>query len=262
MLDLSGSGLQAQIQANMMAYMRLFAGLPGMYMRDDQVFWFVSNRPAPGDCILKAHWPEDDQLEARIDRLFAEVGQHLQRIDWLLFPSDQPASLGSRLEARGMPGSPGGNWLGADLSTQPLNEVRAGFEVERVRDDRGVADWLSLSEQGFEEELDCYYDAYARHGYGPRAASSHYIGHQDGVPVTSATLLDAGGTAAIYDLSTPPEQRRQGFGAAITLALLQEIRQRGYAQTWIWSSNRARSLYKKLGFHDADFGIREHTWKK
>src|SRR5690606_29427386 len=49
-LDLSTSDIPRQIQANMMAYMRLFADLPGMVMHDDaEMFWFVSNRPAPGN---------------------------------------------------------------------------------------------------------------------------------------------------------------------------------------------------------------------
>jgi predicted GNAT family acetyltransferase len=121
---------------------------------------------------------------------------------------------------------------------------------------------VRISEVGFEEELASFYDAYARHGYGPDAFSLHYIGYLDDTPVTSATLLDAGGCAAIYDLSTPPDFRRQGFGGAITHALMQEIHSRGYAETWIWSSNMAKSLYQALGFVDADFGLREHVWRK
>jgi len=33
-------------------YMRLFAGLPGMTMSDAESFWFVSDKPAPGNTIL------------------------------------------------------------------------------------------------------------------------------------------------------------------------------------------------------------------
>jgi ribosomal protein S18 acetylase RimI-like enzyme len=63
-------------------------------------------------------------------------------------------------------------------------------------------------------------------------------------------------------VSTPPSFRHQGFGGALTHALMREIRSRGYQDTWIWSSNMAKSLYQKLGYVAVDFGLREYSWKK
>ncbi len=102
----------------------------------------------------------------------------------------------------------------------------------------------------------------ARHGYGVEAFSLHYIGYVDDTPVTSGGLLDAGGWATIYDLSTPPAYRGRGFGGALTHALMQMIRERGYEDTWIWASAMAKSLYQSLGFVEAEFGMREHVWHK
>lgn len=262
-LDLSTSDIPRQIQANMVAYMRLFAGLPGMVMHDDaEMFWFVSNRPAPGNNILMARLPAEG-IEARLDALFAEIGQHIDHINWMIFPGDQPHDLGQRLAARGMPGGPAGNWLWADLTTLGAGPpVPDNFHIERVRDDTMMREWVKVSEAGFGMELAWYDDAYARHGYGPEAFSLHYTGYLDDTPVTSGTLLDAGGCATIYDISTPRAFRGQGFGGAITHALMREIRQRGYADTWIWSSNMAQSLYRTLGYVDADFGVREHVWHR
>jgi predicted GNAT family acetyltransferase len=87
----------------------------------------------------------------------------------------------------------------------------------------------------------------------------HYIGYADDTPVTSGTLLDAGGCATIYDVSTPPAFRHQGFGRAITHTLMQQIRNLGYADTWIWSSHMAKRVYQKLGYIEVDFGLREHA---
>jgi GNAT superfamily N-acetyltransferase len=162
-----------------------------------------------------------------------------------------------------MPGGPGGNWLLADLTSLGAGPtVPVNFHIEQVRNDRRMAEWVRVSEAGFCAELGCFYDAYARHGYGPEAFSLHYTGYLDDLPVTSGTLLDAGGCASLYDISTPPAFRRQGLGSAITNFLMQQIRKRGYSDTWIWSSNMAKSVYQQLGFRDADFGIREHTWHK
>lgn len=261
-LDLSHTPLPALIQANLVAYMRLFAGLPGMVMHDADTFWFVSHRPAPGDTILRTRWPDGD-VAARIDATLAAIGWHLNEVGWMLFPGDQPAGLGKMLAARGMPGGPGGYWLWADLTRpSPAPVAPAGFRLVPVRDDRALTEWVRLSEAGFGCDLACYYDAYARHGYGPEAFSFHYLGYHNDTPVASGTLLDAGGSAALYDISTPPAYRRQGFGRALTHALLQEIHARGHASTWIWSSEMARSLYKDLGFVEADFGVREHRWRR
>jgi ribosomal protein S18 acetylase RimI-like enzyme len=261
-LDLSRTDIPRHIQGNLIAYMRLFDGLSGMSMYDAESFWIISHKPAPGDCILRANF-SDYEIDAQIDRIFEQVGQHVDHIGWMLFPGDQPADLGQRLEARGMPAGLAGNWLWADLkSLTPAPSAPDNFRIKRVADDQMMAEWTRISEEGFGGELGCFYEAYARHGYGADAFSLHYIGYLDDKPVTSGTLLDAGGGASIYDVSTPPDFRGQGFGGAITHYIMREIRNRGYTDTWIWSSNMARNLYQKLGYVDADFGVREHSWNK
>jgi ribosomal protein S18 acetylase RimI-like enzyme len=262
--DMTGGGMPGLVQANLIAYMRLFAVVPGTHMRDDaEAFWFVSGRPAPGNVILRARWPAE-AAEERIDDTLHEAGRHTDSVDWMVFPDDTPGDLGARLAARGMPGSRGGNWLYADLSALGrAPDVPDGFRLERVRDDQMMAEWAAVSEAGFGADLgSCFYDAYARHGYGTDAFSVHYTGFLGDTPVTSGTVLDAGGSASIYDVSTPPDFRRQGLGAAITHAMMREIGRLGYADTWIWSSDLAHSLYRNLGYRDVDFGLREHTWQR
>ena len=125
-----------------------------------------------------------------------------------------------------------------------------------------LEEWKQVSAEGFGGDFQIFYDAYARHGFGPDAFSLHYIGYLNDELVTSSTLLLAGGIAGIYDVSTPPSFRRQGFGGAITFAAMQEAQNRGYQYAWIWSSPMGKSLYRKLSFVAADFGIREYRWQK
>lgn len=262
LLDLSGSDKPRRVQQNMIAYMSMFSGLPGVTTESTDTFLFVSNRPAPGNIILRTDW-QADGVEERIDALFEHINRLTERIDWFIFPDDQPPDLGKRLEGRGLPGGRAGNWLWTDLTAlSAAPAVPDNFHIERVCDDEMMAEWVRISEAGFEEELSIFYDAYARHGYGQEAFSLHYTGYVGDTPVTTGTLLDAGGGASIYDVSTPPAFRGQGFGGAITHALMRKIRHRGYADTWIWSSDMAKSVYQKLGYVDADFGVREHSWDK
>ena len=262
LLDLSGSEIPSHIQNNLIAYMRLFAGLPGVTLHDADSFWFISNKPAPGNIMLRAHWPPD-RADQYIDATLERIGLLTDELDWFVFPGDQPADLNQRLEARGMPAGRGGYWLWTDLTALvPAPPVPDNFRIERVRDHHMMAEWVRVSEAGFGVEVPIFYDAYARHGYGADAFSLHYIGYLDDMPVTSVTLLDAGGAASIYDLSTPPAFRGHGFGGALTHALMRQIHHRGYADTWIWSSDMAQTLYRQLGFIDADFGLRSHIWQR
>lgn len=251
-----------QIQENLIAYFRLFGGFPGTTFTEEDVTWFVHTKGEPGNHILRTQIT-GDSIERRIDEIISQVGQYSDHIDWLVFPACQPADLGKRLEARGMKGGPGGTWMLADLTSLPgAPSVPANFHIDYVSDNKMLEAWKQMSAKGFGGDVQIYYDAYARHGFGPDAFSLHYIGYLDDEPVTSSTLLLAGGIASVYDVSTPPSLRRQGFGGAITFAAMQEALKRGYDYAWIWSSPMGKSLYRKLGFVAADFGIREYQWRK
>jgi GNAT superfamily N-acetyltransferase len=158
----------------------------------------------------------------------------------------------------------GGTWMLADLTAflPSTPSIPDNFHIQLVCDTTMLEAWKQISAEGFGGNTQIYYDAYARHGFGSDACSLHYIGYLDDQAVTSSTLLLAGGIASVYDVSTPPALRRQGFGGAITFATLQEARQRGYKHAWIWSSQMGKSVYSKLGFVAADFGVREYRWRK
>ena len=251
-----------QMQDNLIAYFRQFAGLPGVTFTEGDVTWFVNAGAEPGNHVLRTQ-VTGDSLERWIDEIIGRFSQYTDRIDWLVFPGCRPTDLGQRLEARGMHGGPGGIWMLADLAALPSAPTAPeSFHVQQVRDTTMLEVWKQISAAGFGSDTQIYYDAYARHGFGVDAASLHYIGYVDDQPVTSSTLLMAGGIASVYDVSTPPALRRRGFGGAITLAMLREARIRGYQHAWIWSSQLGQSVYRKLGFVAADFGVREYQWRK
>lgn len=152
----------------------------------------------------------------------------------------------------------------ADLTSLPGRPgVPANFRVNWVSDQTRLKEWQQIAAAGFGgSDYQICYDAFARHGFGPEASALHYIGYLGDKPVTSATLLLAGGLASLYNVSTPSPFRRQGFGSAITYAALQEAQKRGYQSAYIWSSPLGKGVYRKLGFVAADFGIREYQWQK
>jgi ribosomal protein S18 acetylase RimI-like enzyme len=76
----------------------------------------------------------------------------------------------------------------------------------------------------------------------------NYLGYLNGKPLSTCTLFFGGGAAGIYCVSTLPEARGRGVGAAITLKPLQEAREMGYRVGVLQSSEMGFNVYKKLGF--------------
>lgn len=251
-----------RMQENLIAYHRIFAGLPEVTFTDEDYIWFFNSAGMESGNIMRTQISGPD-IDGRIEQIINKIGRTTDRIDWLVFPSCRPLDLGKRLEARGMKGGPGGTWMLAHLkSLPPKPSVAGNFGVKYVNGVKMLEEWKRVSAAGFGGNVQSFYDAYARHGFGPDAFSLHYIGYLDDEPVTSATLLLAGGIAGIYDVSTPPSLRRRGFGGAITYATMEEAHNRGYQDVWIWSSPMGKSVYSKLGFIPGDFGVREYQWQK
>ena len=53
-----------------------------------------------------------------------------------------------------------------------------------------------------------------------------------------------------------------GFGSAISWAMLQEAKKRGYTQAYVWSSNWGRNVYRNVGFVPIEMGMREYEWQR
>lgn len=264
-----------QLQQNFITYFRLFAGLPGVTFREGAVTW-CAGRGAPGNMVLSTQLAGGD-IDQQIDATLREIGQHTTAVDWFVFPSCQPTDLGERLRKRGAAGGPGGkwelygniggpggNWMWLDLTTLSVPPTTpTGFHVKQVENQIMFDEWTAINAKGFgADDYSAFHAAYSRHGFGLDAQAIHFIGYLNKEAVTSATLLVAGSSVSVYNVSTPIELRRQGFGGAITHAVLEAARNRGYRDTWIWSSDLGKSVYAQLGFVLTDFGIREYQWQK
>jgi GNAT superfamily N-acetyltransferase len=69
--------------------------------------------------------------------------------------------------------------------------------------------------------------------------------------VSTATLVVVDGVVAVFGVATLPSHRRQGFGRAVTLAVLHEGRRRGADLAYLNPSDSGGPVYRALGFVDA-----------
>lgn len=137
-------------------------------------------------------------------------------------------------------------------------------DLQGVNEPAQTADWLEVRKVTDEESLQTWAHIFTI-GYGlpPAWASSvyeiwaklgldfptfNYLGYWNGKPVATSSLYFGAGVAGIYSVSTLPEARGQGIGAAMTLYPLQKAREMGYRIGVLQSSEMGYSVYKKLGF--------------
>ncbi|MFR9794046.1 GNAT family N-acetyltransferase [Streptomyces sp. MB22_4] len=79
-----------------------------------------------------------------------------------------------------------------------------------------------------------------------------YLAEADGAVVATGLALRAGGCVGIFNISVPPERRRQGYGAAVTSAILAAAREWGTRLAFLHSSAMGRSVYECLGFRTVE----------
>lgn len=215
--------------------------------------WFTSDVPFfPFNQVLRVSLSGD--VDAAIDGLLAPFRARRVPLCWNIGPGAQPPDLATRLEARraartnSMPG------MALDLSKPlPAPAPPDGFVIERVRDAAAFASWSRAYNDGFDLPpgfVDALGGAYQRIGFADDTPFRHYVGLLNGEPVASSTMFLDGSVAGLWHITTLPSARRQGVGAAMTIAPLHDARDRGYATAILYASAMGEPLYQRLGFRE------------
>jgi ribosomal protein S18 acetylase RimI-like enzyme len=75
-----------------------------------------------------------------------------------------------------------------------------------------------------------------------------YLGETGGQPVTTGLGVKLGFYVAIFNIATPPEHRRRGYGAAVTARAVADGLAAGAQWSWLQSSTEGYKVYERLGF--------------
>lgn len=247
------TGLLTAMEANYISYFVGFAQLPYLELHSDpEMIWVSSNLPY-WNSVLRAQLASN-RVTMRVEATCAYFKSLNMPLLWQTSPSTQPRDLGNYLKTCGLKSVGGRPHMAADLRNLPAGlPIPPGLLIERVHDESSFDKWFRASVAGFEmppEHAAIYADAYTAFGFSLDGPFLHYVGYLHGEPVTSSTLLLANGVAGIYDVSTARAARRQGLGAAITLAPLLEARARGYRYAILQSSQEGYNVYRSLGFEE------------
>jgi GNAT superfamily N-acetyltransferase len=166
----------------------------------------------------------------------------------------RPLDLGTRLLAHGFADAGPEPGMAIDLEApQAALTAPTSLQITRVADAQTLAVWSDTLAQGFGEgprEAAWVGAMYQRIGFDDAVPWRHYLGYHDRRPVATASLFCGAGVAGIYFVFTTPAARRQGIGAAITFAALQEARRLGYRIGVLGASDMGYSVYQRLGFRE------------
>lgn len=253
--DASTAALVHAIETNEVQRFARFSRLPGgEFHRGEWLIWFLTGMPyLLFNGVLNARLPSDD-LDRRIARAVEPFVARKLPMFWMTGPSTQPNDLGQRLVAAGF--SDPGVLMGMAADLSALCEDRPAppeLLIERVRDLPTLERWIEAFSAGFGYSADVgrsFFAVFAGLGLDARSSLVHYLGRVADEPVATASAFFGAGVVGIYSVATLPAWRRQGIGAAMTLAPLRDARLRGYHIGILHAEPAGLSLYRQLGFRE------------
>lgn len=246
--------LSRRIEAGHIEYWRVCStALPGAELQEerDLVRLVTGRSEAPWlNGILWARF-DASSLAHEIDDAMTPFREGNLPMLWSVGETSTPERLGRGLEHRGLTQLSTLAAMAIELERLEPPEPPSELSVERVRDVAGLDRWLEAYVGGFEMSEASgrvLHELYGRLGLGDDAPFRHYVGTVGGRPVASATLFLAEGEADVWHISTLPEARGRGIGAAMTIAALRGARDLGYRYGSILATPMGARVYARLGF--------------
>ncbi len=145
------------------------------------------------------------------------------------------------------------------MAWEPLpNSIRpspAALEIRPVGDADDARTFARTMMQGFEAPiglLDPWAEAVAAQGLPEAVRRGWYIGFVRNQPTCTAVRFTTRSIAGIYGVSTLPEYRHRGFGAAITCRAVSDGRDAGCRESYLQSSSIGRPVYEGIGYRTVE----------
>lgn len=153
---------------------------------------------------------------------------------------EEARRLGLTLEER-MPG------MAVDSRTFRPPPPIPGVEMLAAGGDPALLDTaLDVTTRGFEVPREWFASLFAT---GMRADGLElWLAYVDGEPVSTSLGIVRGDAVGIFDVATPPEHRRKGYGALVTTHAVAAGFDAGASFAYLQSSDMGFPIYEALGF--------------
>lgn len=250
--DLSTSAMAKAIRGNLYAFFRYLRRSPHVefYEGEGLLRWHSGIAHPWFNGVLVTRPPAADETEIICETLAYFQARSVRLFTWWVGEGLETAAWEQPLFTNGFGYSTDTPGMAADLDA--LTEtvpVPAPFRVAAVQDGETLQTWANTLVNGFgfpnTWQAD-FQQLITDFGFGGDFRC--YLGYLSDKPVATAALFLGAGVAGIYCVSTRPEARRQGLGAAVTLAALRDAHKMGYRLGILHSSPMGFPVYLRLGF--------------
>ena len=250
---MNSAALADAADANFVVHASWAAGrLEGMSVRADE------------ELVLVDSWLPSDTFNvicrARLGpatamRRIGEAVSHERPFSWWVGPADRPRDLAELLARHGLEPAESELAMAAELaSIEPCDLSPQGLQIRRVQTVEHLRDFARLAASGpSDPAVRAFYERAAALLLSPESPQWLYVGHLGQEPVGTAELTVSDGVVGLYGVLTAPQQRRRGFGTALTLRALLDARAAGHRIAVLQASREGARMYSRLGF--APFGV-------
>jgi len=254
--EVSQATLLAASYEHFIAYEKYCARTPsGEIFETEQYTCAISGDLSPYmNAVVRTRITPGQDVDACIQDVIDHARRHSVPLGWFLLPGSEPADIGRRLEVYGLKHSGDDPALSVDLRTLP-DQVPAqdNLRILEVLDLPGLEQWVSTWAESYGANDTTHQRRLtirAGLGLGPRSRYRSYLAYLDDKPVATSELFLGAGVAAVVWVGTVPSARRQGIGAAVTLAPLLEARRLGYRIGALTASELGYPVYLRMGFQE------------
>lgn len=123
----------------------------------------------------------------------------------------------------------------------------AGHEIRRATDLDGIRDHIAAGSAGFGMPVE-WFETVLGEATLADPGIAIYAGYTDGVPVTAGAGYRTGSTIGVYNIATVESARRKGYGAAMTMRIVDDGVAAGCDVAVLQSSDMGYPVYERLGF--------------
>jgi GNAT superfamily N-acetyltransferase len=184
-------------------------------------------------------------------RTFQAAGSN---VEWKIYGHDAPSNLASALERHGfVADDPETLMVLDDLSIAgcEMPEILpTGFELQRVQDEQGLGDFVSVTAQGFAQDASWMMTALPPQLFVVDAHAAAFVARVDGRPVGGGRLECPPGRsfASLWGGTTIAEFRGHGVYRALVAARVLHARRAGYPYLLVEARESSRPILEGLGF--------------